>query len=88
MEENKLPLLKPKTKLRELKAIQKDQESYRKTLERLEDNQNRANNYSDSNDSSDEGGSHDSGESSSYDMPPQQVANKPLVLDREAKKMQ
>jgi len=24
MEENKLPLLKPKTKLRELKAIQKD----------------------------------------------------------------
>ncbi len=52
MEENKLAHLKPKIKLRELKAIQKDQEAYKKTLERMQEYHQRANSVSsDANDS-------------------------------------
>ena len=85
MEESKLSQFKPKIKLRELKAIQKDQEAYKKNLERMQENQNRAHMSSESNDSDGDEGSRDSDSSSQFDALPQ---NKPLILDREAKKMQ
>ena len=85
MEESKLSQFKPKIKLRELKAIQKDQEAYKKNLERMQENQNRPNMSSESNDSDGDEGSRDSDSSTQSDALPQ---NKPLILDREAKKMQ
>ena len=36
MEDSKLKTLKPKTKLRELKAIQKGEQSFKKTLGRIQ----------------------------------------------------
>ncbi len=78
---------KPKSKLRELRAIQRDQEAFHRTLERLQEYHQKGH-LSEGDESGEESsnGSGDEEDSSSSEAPPVPRANT-LIMDREAKKV-